>query len=164
MPFLPSMGVTVTTWPSTLEESWPEFSSPSNAAFTSGSRPEMLPGVEPLAFGKASHLGDGDQQAASVVDHEEGALVGRVVAEARGGRRGPVGPADSGVIGEAHEPLSYRFGIRRILPQGFLQSRRDFVPEVLHHQPRQKGEFRKATRAPARINSSASSVTAATSV
>src|SRR5215203_1684449 len=51
-PFLPSMGVTVTTWPSTLEESWPEFSSPSNAALTSGSRPEMLPASNRLPSGK----------------------------------------------------------------------------------------------------------------
>jgi hypothetical protein len=51
-PFLPSMGVTVTTWPSTLEESWPEFSSPSNAAFTSGLRPEMPPASNRSPSGK----------------------------------------------------------------------------------------------------------------
>src|ERR671920_222306 len=94
--------------------------------------------VEPPAFGEASHLRDGDQQAASVVDYEESALVRRVIARAHGWRRGPIGPPHSGTIGEAHQSLSYGFRVRRILVQGSLETRRHFVSEVLHHQPRQQ--------------------------
>ena len=69
-PFLPSMGVTVTTWPSTLEELARVL-----LAVERGVHQRLEAGdaacVEPSAFGEALHLGDGDQQAASVVDHEE---------------------------------------------------------------------------------------------
>src|SRR5215218_822774 len=67
-----------------------------------------------------------------------GYLVRRVIARAHRWRRGPAGPPHSGIIGETHEPLSYSFGVRRILVQGSLEARRHFVPEILHHQPWQQ--------------------------
>ena len=134
-PFLPSMGVTVTTRPSTLEESWPEFSSPSNAAFRWRGRRCCL--RRSACLRETAHLGTGTSRR-RLSSTTRSALVRRVVAPGPWGWRGPVGATYTGVICDPKPTSLSRIASVSggVLVHGSLQARRHFVPEVLHHQPR----------------------------
>src|SRR3712207_3577866 len=103
-------------------------------------QPRNAVGLEPLALREAPQLGNGDQQPALLIDHEQSPLVGCQVEVKTwfvGGRN--VGAPNVRAGGEQRQLLTQPLDVRGILVQWFLQVRDELVPYLLRDQGRQQG-------------------------